>query len=172
MTLRTLPIGLSYLRMTTLTTIGWMFTASTHHDIENGHTDSLWVHWEKSCASRPTAIPCPAYGTRCFPASRFQLTARHSQSSSRRWRGASRKSTAAPPRVLGRLSGRTPDSGIPASDEPNESAVADLLRELSVPDVVKKSLERWANIPRHVREAVESLLRGELEKIKDAQKRK
>ncbi len=53
-----------------------------------------------------------------------------------------------------------------------QSAVADLLRELSVPDVVTKSIKEWANIPRHVREAVESLLRGELENIESARNRK
>jgi len=43
------------------------------------------------------------------------------------------------------------------------SEVADLLRELSVPSAVKTSLEEWATIPRHVRDAVEALLQGELD---------
>ncbi len=45
------------------------------------------------------------------------------------------------------------------------SEVADLLRALSVPLVVKKSIEEWGKMPRHVRAAVESLLRGELERV-------
>lgn len=43
--------------------------------------------------------------------------------------------------------------------------VGHLLRELTVPDVITKSLDEWAIIPRHVREAIESLLQGELDKI-------
>ena len=49
------------------------------------------------------------------------------------------------------------------------SAVGDLLHELSVPDVVTKSLEDWSTIPRHIREAIESLLQGELDKIASAE---
>ena len=45
------------------------------------------------------------------------------------------------------------------------SPAADLLRELGVPAVLKKSLEEWPKLPRHVRDAVESLLRGELENL-------
>lgn len=54
--------------------------------------------------------------------------------------------------------------------EVEHSPVLELLRELSVPDAVKKSIEEWANIPRHVRDAIESLLSGELEKMKDEKK--
>ena len=43
------------------------------------------------------------------------------------------------------------------------SATGDLLRKLTPPVVVSKAVEQWATIPRHVREAVESLLQGELE---------
>ena len=50
--------------------------------------------------------------------------------------------------------------------------VGHLLDELSVPAAVKKSLEEWSNIPRHVRDAVESLLQGELENIEDAKNAK
>lgn len=45
----------------------------------------------------------------------------------------------------------------------DHSPVLELLRELSVPDAVKQSVEEWATIPRHVRDAVEALLSGELE---------
>jgi ankyrin repeat protein len=44
---------------------------------------------------------------------------------------------------------------------------ASVIRELSVPAAVTKALDSWTSIPRHVREAVESLLEGELAKIVD-----
>ena len=50
--------------------------------------------------------------------------------------------------------------------------VGHLLHELSVPSVVKKSVEQWPDLPPHVRKAVKSLLQGELEKLKDAKKNK
>ena len=52
-----------------------------------------------------------------------------------------------------------------------QSAIADLLRDLNIPDVVAKSLEEWSNLPPHVREAVEFLLQGELQKLEDAKKK-
>ena len=52
------------------------------------------------------------------------------------------------------------------------SAAGDLLRELTPPVVVSKAVEEWATIPPHVREAVESLLQGELEKITAAEQRR
>ena len=52
------------------------------------------------------------------------------------------------------------------------SAVGDLLSELSIPEAITKSLEEWELIPRHVRDAVESLLQGELESIAEDKRRK
>ncbi len=45
----------------------------------------------------------------------------------------------------------------------DHSELADLLRELSVPPVVKDSVEEWATLPRHIRDAIEALLQGELD---------
>ena len=52
-----------------------------------------------------------------------------------------------------------------------QSEVADLLRELSVPAAVKKSVEAWGKLPRHVRDAVEALLRGELARLQKPEKK-
>jgi ankyrin repeat protein len=51
------------------------------------------------------------------------------------------------------------------------STARKLLRELSVPKTLKKSMDEWSNLPRHIRDAVESLLQGELEKIEKQSKK-
>ncbi len=50
--------------------------------------------------------------------------------------------------------------------------VGHLLLELSVPSVVKESFDDWANLPQHVRDAVEALLEGERNKPKEPRKRR
>ncbi len=50
-------------------------------------------------------------------------------------------------------------------------SVADLLRDLNVPDVLAKSIEEWSNLPPHVRKTVELLLQGELKKLESSKKR-
>jgi len=59
--------------------------------------------------------------------------------------------------------------------EVEQPTAAALLYELNIPNVVAKSLEEWSNIPPHIREAVEFLLQGELEKLeatKEKEKKK
>jgi ankyrin repeat protein len=48
------------------------------------------------------------------------------------------------------------------------STAKKLLRELGVPKTLKKSMDEWSNLPRHIRDSVESLLEGELEKLEEA----
>ena len=48
------------------------------------------------------------------------------------------------------------------------SPTLDLIRELSKPATLKLAIEEWGEIPPHVRDAVESLLKGELERIAEA----
>ena len=64
--------------------------------------------------------------------------------------------------------GRATGSG----SEIDRLPVGHLLRELTLPDVVTKSLEEWATIRPHVREAIESLLQGELDSAAEAKKRR
>ena len=45
------------------------------------------------------------------------------------------------------------------------SAAGDLLRKLTLRDAVKESVDRWAEIPRDVRDEVEAKLQGELDKL-------
>lgn len=49
-----------------------------------------------------------------------------------------------------------------------DSPVISVLRELGVPAMVKQSIEAWETLPRHVRDAVETLLRGEMEAFADS----
>ena len=51
------------------------------------------------------------------------------------------------------------------------STARKLLREFSVPKTLKKSMDEWSNLPRHIRDAVESLLQGELEKVDEQSKK-
>ncbi len=71
------------------------------------------------------------------------------------------------PIYIAQRDGRSAGSG----PKLEQSDVADLLRELSVPDVVEKSIQEWANLPRHVREAVKALLQGELENLEKEARR-
>jgi ankyrin repeat protein len=43
--------------------------------------------------------------------------------------------------------------------------VALLLKKLAVPDTLKKALDEWSNLPPHIRQAVESILQGELDTL-------
>ena len=67
------------------------------------------------------------------------------------------------PIFIAERDGRTAGTG-PKLDH---SEIADLLRDLSVPQVIKNSMHEWSKIPRHVRIAVESLLQGEMDKIEE-----
>ena len=65
------------------------------------------------------------------------------------------------PIFIAERDGRIAGSGVKIE----HSEIAALLRELSVPQVIKNSMHEWSKIPQHIRFAVESLLQGEMDKI-------
>ena len=71
------------------------------------------------------------------------------------------------PIYIAQRDGRFPGTG----PKVEHSEIADLLQELSVPAVVKRSIKEWPNLPPHVRAAIESLLRGELENLDKSRKK-